>query len=93
MDSSPLFLAIPIVVSAVLGLLTSNNWIAVGIPSIAPAAFAVVRMGMAPNPGFVESLRFVSPFIVGYTIVFAFICELSVRICRGIRSRVFKGND
>lgn len=51
MESAYFIVLLAAVASFGLGMLTTRNWIAVGLPAVAPMAFTVVRMSLAPNPG------------------------------------------
>lgn len=87
MESAYVFMLLAAVASFGLGMLTPKNWIAVGLPAATPVLFTVVRMAMAPNPGMGETLLFISPFLIGGTILYAFICYSAAKAGRGIRAR------
>ena len=86
MESAYFIVLLAAVASFGLGMLTTRNWIAVGVPAVAPMAFTVVRMSLAPNPGMGEAILFVSPFLIGGTILYAFICYWVVKAGRGVRA-------
>jgi hypothetical protein len=93
MESAYLFMLASFAASFVLGMLTLNNWVAVGLPAMTPTAVTISKLGLASNPGFGETLLFLSPFLVGGTVLYAFICFGAVRVGRGLRARLARSKS
>lgn len=87
MESAYVIIIVAAVASFVLSMFTANNWIAIWTPAMAPMAFTVVRMSMAPNPGMGGAILFISPFLMGGTILYAFICYSAAKAGRRVRAK------
>jgi|CXWL01.1.fsa_nt_gi acyl dehydratase len=88
MEIAYIIMFIAVVASFFLGMLTRNFWIAVVLPAISPATATVALYAMAPNPGFGETLLFISPFLIGGTLFYALICFAAATVGRALRARL-----
>jgi len=82
-----ILILLSLVASFFLGMLTRNNWIAAGLPAMTPAAVAVIRLAIAPNPGFGEALLYLSPFLIGITLGYYTLCFFVARAGRALHAR------